>query len=143
MPRHPIFQTKQDANREQYVLLRAAKLLGANLRPVKAHGPIDGIFVIDGKDVAVEIKSRHPKYRKRIEEDGVMLSLHRYNRLARMKPALFIVSFGYGDIFVHDVTDSEDYEAKTMRTVQPRSPDKVVDVDKVVFIPLDKFRKLV
>lgn len=142
MPRHPIYQTQEDADREQFVLLRSAKILGADLRPVKQHGPIDGIFIINGEDVAVEIKCRHPKFRKRIEEGGVMLSLHRYNRLARMKPALFIISFGYGDIFAHDVTESSDYESKTMRTRQPRAPG-VVDVDKVVFIPLDKFRKLV
>lgn len=143
MPRHPIYQTKQDADREQFVLLRAAKILGADLRPVKEHGPIDSIFVIDGEDVAVEVKCRHPKYRKRIVKDGVMLSKNRYNRLVRMKPALFIVSFGYGDIYAHDVTETSDWPEDTMSTTQPRSPDKVKDVDRVVFIPLDKFRKLV
>lgn len=143
MPKHPLYQSEQDSDREQYVILRSAKILGADLRPVKQHGPIDAIFVLDGADTAVEVKCRHPKYRKRIEKDGVMLSKARYNRLARMKPALFIVSFGYGDIYIHDVTDTGDWREGTVSTVQPRSPDKVKDVDRVVYIPLNKFRKLV
>ena len=113
----PIYQTEEDKHREMWVLLNAAEVLKADIVPVAQHSRIDSIFRIDGRDWAVEVKSRRPKFKSRIVSGGLQLIDHKYRYLQSHTPALLLVSFGYGEVYVHRMPEPVERETKEVMVI--------------------------